>query len=52
MVATVFAIPFLILGFAAAVQIKFDQFVIMGFILIVIVNAIYSASIIGAINES
>ena len=52
MIASVFAMPLLMLGIAAASQIKFDQFVVMGFVLVVIVNALYSCGIIGAINES
>lgn len=52
MVATVFAMPLLMLGIAAASQIKFDQSVVIGFVLVVVINALYSAGIIGAIHES
>ena len=52
MIATAFAMPLLILGIAAATQVKFDEFVIMGFVLVVIVNALYSATIVEAVNES
>ncbi|MCQ2747864.1 MAG: hypothetical protein MJ223_01100 [Mycoplasmoidaceae bacterium] len=44
--------PVLILGLSALCQIKFDQYVIVGFILTTIVNAIFTVSILGAISES
>lgn len=52
MLAGVFGMPLIILGLAAAFQIKFDQFVVIGFVFVVVINTIFTANIVGNINES
>ena len=47
-----FGIPMIVLGIASIAQIKFDQFVVMGFVLTVLVNTIFCAGILGNINQS
>ncbi|MCQ2956311.1 MAG: hypothetical protein MJ233_00050 [Mycoplasmoidaceae bacterium] len=47
-----FGIPMMALGIAALTQVKFDQFVVMGFVLIVVINTIFCIGILGAINGS
>ncbi|MCQ3914268.1 MAG: hypothetical protein MJ201_00265 [Mycoplasmoidaceae bacterium] len=50
MLAGSFGIPLLILGLAAICQVKFDQFVVIGFVFIVVVNTIFTSMMIGNIN--
>ncbi len=47
-----FGIPMIALGIASVSQVKFDQFVVMGFVLTIVINTIFCAGILGAINES
>lgn len=50
MLAGSFGLPLLILGLAAICQVKFDQFVVIGFVFIVVVNTIFTSMMIGNIN--
>lgn len=52
MFAGAFAMPLIFLGLSAMFQIKFDEYVILGFALVVVFNTIVSADIIGSINEA
>lgn len=46
------AMPLITLGIASACQIKFDQFVVMGYVLTIVVNTIYCATMAQTISES
>lgn len=52
MILGTFCIPLLTLGISAMAQIKFDQIVVLGFVLVVVVNSILSTNIVWAVNES
>lgn len=52
MLAGSFGLPLLILGLASICQVKFDNFVVLGFVLVTVVNTIFSATMIGSINEA
>lgn len=52
MLAGVFGLPLITLGISAMSQIKFDQFVVLAFVLIVVVNTIYCTNLLGNTAES
>lgn len=52
MVLGSFGVPLLILGLSSICQVKFDQFVVIGFVFIAAINSIFSMTIIGSINEA
>lgn len=52
MIAGSFGMPLLILGLSAICQVKFDQFVVLGFALVSIVNTIFAMNIVGSTNEA
>lgn len=52
MLAGSFGLPLLILALASICQVKFDNFVVLGFVLVTVVNTIFSATMIGSINEA
>ncbi|MBQ0045588.1 MAG: hypothetical protein KBS35_01715 [Mycoplasma sp.] len=52
MVLGAFAVPLLILGIASICQVKFDQFVVTGFVFVTAINSIFSMTLIGSINEA
>lgn len=52
MLAGTCAMPLITLGIASACQIKFDQFVVMGYVLSIVVNTIYCSTIAQTISEA
>lgn len=52
MLAGSFGLPLLILGLAAICQVKFDQFVVIGFVFVVVVNTIFTSTMVGNINSA
>lgn len=48
----IFAMPMIILGLSAAAQVKFDQFVVIALVFVVVVNTLFSLHIANAINET
>lgn len=52
MLASAWGIPLITLGISALSQIKFDEFIIMAYVLIVVVNALLTTHIAETINES
>ena len=52
LLAGIFAIPMIILGLSAVAQVKFDQFVVIAFVFVVVVNTIFCLGLVGNINEA
>ncbi|XQP54913.1 MAG: hypothetical protein ACOQNV_02135 [Mycoplasmoidaceae bacterium] len=52
MIAGSFGMPLLILGLSSIFQVKFDQFVVLGFAFVSIVNTIFAMNIVGSTNEA
>lgn len=52
MLTGAFIMPLLTLGLATIFQIKFDQFVVLAFAFVVVINTIFSSMIVCSINES
>lgn len=48
----IFAMPLIILGLSSVAQVKFDQFVVIAFVFVVVINTIFCLDIVGRINES
>ncbi|MCQ3915756.1 MAG: hypothetical protein MJ195_03435 [Mycoplasmoidaceae bacterium] len=52
MIAGSFGMPLLILGLSSICQVKFDQFVVIAFALVALVNTIFAMNIVGSTNEA
>lgn len=52
MIAGTFGMPLIILGLAAACQVKFDQFVVVGYVFVTVINTIFCANILNTISDS
>jgi len=52
MLAGSILVPLLILGIASIAQVKFDQNVVLGFALVVVVNTLMSNTILASVNEA
>ena len=52
MIAGSFGMPLLILGLSSICQVKFDQFVVIAFALVALVNTIFAMNVVGSTNEA